>query len=86
MARNQPPFTWARDFKEHVATDSPPVWADEKYYVDDEEGPRAHYVPTDQDLRRTTKMGTAMGVDELPGWPALYDGTMEPGEKETAEC
>ncbi|KAI1674180.1 FAD binding domain-containing protein [Pyrenophora tritici-repentis] len=71
MARNQPPFTWARDFKEHVATDSPPVWADEKYYVDDEEGPRAHYVPTDQDLRRTTKMGTAMGVDELPGWPAF---------------
>ncbi|KAI0574901.1 FAD binding domain-containing protein [Pyrenophora tritici-repentis] len=71
MARNQPPFTWVRDFKEHVATDSPPVWADEKYYVDDEEGPRAHYVPTDQDLRRTTKMGTAMGVDELPGWPAF---------------
>ncbi|EFQ95145.1 hypothetical protein PTNB73_04506 [Pyrenophora teres f. teres] len=81
MARNQPPFTWARGFREHVATDSPPAWADERYYVDSEEGERAHYVPPDQDLRRTTKIGTAMGVDELPGWPALYDGTIGMGQE-----
>ena len=76
MARNQPPLTWAQGFKERVATDAPPAWADERYYTDGEKGTRAHYVPSDQALRLTTKMGTAMGVDELPGWPALYDGTM----------
>ncbi|KAF2678716.1 hypothetical protein K458DRAFT_435570 [Lentithecium fluviatile CBS 122367] len=81
MARNQPPFTWARGFKERVATDAPPAWADERYYTDSEEGTRAHYVPSDQALRPTTKMGTTMGVEELPGWPALYDGTMGLGRE-----
>jgi len=82
MARNQPPFTWAQGFKECAATDELPAWADERYYTDCEDGAKAHYAPPDQTLRCTTKMGTAMGVEELPGWPALYDGTMGVGQEE----
>jgi len=82
MARNQPPFTWAHGFKERVAPDALPAWADERYYTDSEDGAKAHYVLPDQTLRFTTKTGTAMGVEELPGWPALYDGTMGVGQEE----
>jgi len=81
MARNQPPFTWARGFRERVAADALPAWADERYYTDGEDGARAHYVPSEQTLRFTTKMGTAIGVEKLPGWPALYDGTMGVGKE-----
>jgi phenol 2-monooxygenase len=76
MARNQPAFTWERGFKECVALDAPPAWADERYYMDDKDGRRAHYVHPEQSLRPATVMETAMGVEQLPGWPAVFDGTM----------
>jgi hypothetical protein len=44
--------------------------------MDDKDGRRAHYVPPKQSLRPTTMMETAMGVEQLPGWPAVFDGTM----------
>jgi len=75
MARNPPPFTWANGFQEPLAPGTQPAWADQQYYTDTD-GTKAHYVPPQQDLRATTSMGTAMGVEQLPGWPEIYDGTL----------
>jgi phenol 2-monooxygenase len=76
MARNQPAFTWERGFKESAAMNTSPAWTDERYYVDDRDGTKAHYVPSEQSLKPTTKTQTDMGVEQLPGWPAVFDGTM----------
>jgi phenol 2-monooxygenase len=75
MARNPPPFTWANGFQEPLTPSTQPAWADQEYYTDID-GATAHYTPPQQDLRATTSMGTAMGVEQLPGWPEIYDGTM----------
>ena len=75
MARNPPPFTWANGFQEPLTPSTQPAWADQKYYTDID-GTKAHYTPPQQDLRATTSMGTAVGVEQLPGWPEIYDGTV----------
>ena len=75
MARNQPSFTWANGFQEPLPPSTQPAWADQQYYTDID-GAKAHYTPPQQDLRPTTSTGTVMGVERLPGWPEIYDGTM----------
>lgn len=73
MARSLPPLTWQRGFAENASVPTP-AWADQKYYVSENEE-HAHYAVPDGSEKPTSTVANEHGLSSLRSWPSLYNGT-----------